>query len=69
MIDYRICRRCPPFGEHRSMREVIETEDLLERQARGDNMSAYGARLQSLLSRAIVPTYAVAPEREPPGAA
>ncbi len=67
--NYRVVPRFRslPFGEHRSMAEVVETEALLERQARGDNMSAYGSRLQSLLSRAIPPIYSV--KGEPPSAA
>jgi hypothetical protein len=47
--------RTLPFGEHRSMAEVVETEDLLARRARGEHMSAHGVRLYSLLSRAVDP--------------
>jgi hypothetical protein len=66
VIDMRVCRRLMPFREHRSWREVLETEALLKRQARGENMMLYGARLQSLLSRATMPN---GPDREPPAAA
>ena len=54
--------RTLPFNEHRHFGEVIETEDLLKRQRRGENMSAYGARLIGLQSRAVEPIYDDKPE-------
>ncbi len=64
MIDMRVCRRLMPFGEHRSMAEVVETEELARRRrARIPMDSPAAKRLQSLQSRATEP------DRDPPPAA
>lgn len=55
-------RRSFPFGEHRTMEEVLETERLQARYDRGESFGSPEARrLQSLQSRAVMPT-----EPEPP---
>ena len=65
MIDARVCRRPMPFREHRTMAAVIETGRLQAQYERGEMLgSADARRLQSLQSRAVMPT-----EPEPPSAA
>ena len=56
MMDVRVCRRLMPFGEHRTMAAVIETERLQSRYERGESLGSPEARrLQTLLSRATIP--------------
>ena len=64
MMNMRICRRCPPFGEHRDMAEVLETEELEKRRRLGKLTAGEYGRLVSLQSRAVLP-----PDPEPPAAA
>ena len=58
------CRQFP-FMEHRDMQAVLDTERLQARYERREMLgSADARRLQSLQSRAVMPT-----EPEPPSAA
>lgn len=48
--------RSMPFNEHRTWREVVETERLAERRARGESLAdGEYTRLNSLQSRATLP--------------
>jgi hypothetical protein len=56
MIDMRVCRRQMPFGEHRTMAEVIEAEYLLSKRIAGKRLSGGEAqRLAGLLNRDPTP--------------
>ena len=58
-------QRSFPFGEHRTMAEVLETERLQAKYDRREMLGSPDARrLQSLQSRAVMPS-----EPEPPAAA
>jgi hypothetical protein len=46
-----------PFREHRTMAQVLETEELERLRAKGDSYGPNARRLQSLQSRAVMPEY------------